>query len=174
MSRAQTLSAAQLKAVDKNVKLSATDLESLRKAQKEVEAVILFEPKATAPYLVAGRIAEALEDPLRAEERYRQACANVDQDSDPEQRKLNYLDGAEAGFRLCSILVARNQMSEAKPFADDIVRIVPNAPHYHVVRAQIVFQLGDKKEALKELSTALTLDPENDLARSLRAFMSKK
>jgi tetratricopeptide (TPR) repeat protein len=171
MLRVRDLTSAQLQAVDSGIKLTPTDREKLKQGLQEVRAVADFEPRATAPFLVAGRIADAIEDPLLAERFYRQACANVDQDRDPEQRKVNYLDGAEAGYRLCDILLARRQAKEAKPFADDIVRVVPNAPHYRVARAEVLFQLGDVKGARAELTEALKLDPKLPRARLFSSFM---
>jgi tetratricopeptide (TPR) repeat protein len=155
--------------IDRGEPLSSFDQEDLKKALRLYEGMLAYIPTKPLPNFTAGQICDSLGDHEAAIKRYQSyldATANEDSDESRVTR-------ADAHFLIAEACVKTQNYNKALDQANEALKAYPGNVTYLVARADAYTQLGKRKEALDDLSDALTKDPENKRAMVLYHFLNQ-
>jgi len=126
-------------------------------AQKQLMAIVEKNPKEGRAWLLLGNTHEKKGDLDQAEVAYRQASYLKEPDADSALRQINssriqpYMKQAEDAINEKNWVAAASSLREAASLA-------PNLPIVHRKLSEVLRQLGDNKEADRELKKATELD----------------
>jgi tetratricopeptide (TPR) repeat protein len=166
--QAQKLSQTALEKFSRDEPLTEDDLKNLREAGALLQGIINYEPGVVHPYVGAGLIYRALGAGDKAETLFTRAVNNGRILAD-EQSKLSV---AEAHYNLALIQIERRNYSQAVEEANQAIEAVPNSPNYLSARASAYIQLKKKREAMRDIRTALQLDPNHKRSLGLKKLLT--
>ena len=72
--------------------------------------------------------------------------------------------GAEYLWALAEVEYSTGSMDEALSLIDRVIEKDPIEPKYHLLRGQLLFELGRSEDARKALDRAIDLDLEGDVS----------
>jgi tetratricopeptide (TPR) repeat protein len=166
---AEQLSKDALPKKDADQDLTETDRSNLRKALRLYEGMSAYLTTNPLPSFTAGQIYQVLGDQQTALTRFQQyldATAKGDSDAAKVTRADAHYLRSVSFFKLKDYKSAIDEVDVA-------LAAFPGTPGYLIQRASTYTQLGKKKEALDDLSDALSADPQNRRAQGLYKFLSK-
>jgi tetratricopeptide (TPR) repeat protein len=162
-----------LESFGETVELSETQRTDVEKAYKIYDAMFRFSPLAVEPPFQAGRCAYLLGDLREAEDLITQSIYNAEQgikqnaqSSDKSTIKNIQLTMAEAQYSLGLVYIKAELYEKAVGALDAAIQTVPNSPAYLAARGSAFIQLKKLPEAMRDVATALALDPKH--ARSIQ------
>jgi len=177
--KAKDLVEKPLERYDSGETLTAAELSALEEGAKLYEAANRFRPTDVMPYFMAGKTYQALGENEVAEERSRQAIYNgqaslesMRSTGDPKQISAIQLTLADAHYIRSMALFGMKDFDGARDEADQATRMNPNAPAYHVAAARAYLELRQLPTASAEIKIALSLDPNNKLAKQLAKLIN--
>lgn len=159
---------------DRDELLTEEDKANLEKALKSYELMGLYKPAALEPAFQAGRIHFALGRPEDAELILNQAVLNGDSImQNPDNRanttvlEATRLTLAEARYVRSLVFQQLGEFEKARFDANYAVNEVPNSPNYLVARASTNLELKNVPDAIRDVRSALKLEPEHRRAIQL-------
>ncbi|HEY0867711.1 MAG TPA: tetratricopeptide repeat protein [Fimbriimonas sp.] len=148
--------------------VSEADRKELESFHPRLERLLRYRQDSIAAAFLAGKVNLVLGNHLTAEKWLQQAVRNAE----PRQHNLDVADTRLEAYRLLSVLyLNQNEYDQAFKAADAAVKGRPNNPEHRIARASALVQLNRTEEARKDLQAALQLDPANERARGLIAFL---
>ncbi|MDX2065690.1 MAG: hypothetical protein SFX74_08120 [Fimbriimonadaceae bacterium] len=145
----------------------------VEQAYKLYDAMFRYNPVAVEPPFQAGRCAYLLGDLREAEDLITQSIYNSEQglkqnaqSSDKTTVRNIQLTRAEAQYSLGLVYIQAELYEKAVGEFDAAIETVPNSPAYLAGRASALIQLRKLPEAMRDVATALALDPKH--TRSLQ------
>lgn len=169
LAKAEELSKVPLQKIANDEELAPSDKQALTEASVQFQALVDFEPGQFAPYLALGMIYRALGNLESAERNLRQCLNNIPASDDPSIVATK----AEAHYQLSKVLFDNADYQGAGREAELALQLDQENPNYFVGRASALAQLEKKKEALKDLDSALKLDPNHKRARGLKKLLTQ-
>ena len=168
LQEADTLVRKPFETADAGGDLTDEDRKNLRQAVKLFDAMNAFQPRKLGPYLGAGKAYALLGEYDLAETRLRQLISNVPiyEDNDAGRRAA-----LEAKYVLSQIRFRQGKMQEAYDLADEVVKVIPDAPNYLIARASAAIELRKLDQAKADVANTLQLDPGHPRAKQLATLL---
>ena len=157
----------------KNDSASITPKEQtdLRKAAVKIQALIGFKPDIYGNYFIAGKIAYLLEDYPTAINDFNECVIRpwpIHSDKDYYIQTLS-----EARYLASRSLFNVGRFQDAADQAAIAVRFEPKSVEYRLAEARAEIQLHHDHTAIGILNDVLKMDPGNEEARKLLAFVKR-
>ena len=148
---------------------------TLRKAVTLYDKMSAFTPAISPLFFASGKIHHILGEDDIAEEKYRQCMLTFYNDAAtrPQFAKGIRLTGAEASYRLATMLVKGVNKQAAFEASDVAVYYMKESSAYYTVRAEALIGLGNVKAARADLQEAIRLLPSNPEPRRLLESLPK-
>jgi tetratricopeptide (TPR) repeat protein len=153
--------------VDRGEKLTADDLQQLKKAEVLYERLGYFEPKTTGIGFAIGRIDVCFGEIGKAEDEFKQTIFNSKLDDNKKQGPAEESLVGETHYFLAECYEEQNVWPSALDESNQAIVINPDRPNYFYVRARAEVQLKQVPEADADLKKALDMDPTNEPAMTL-------
>jgi tetratricopeptide (TPR) repeat protein len=171
LERARGLSEAHMAKFDAGEALTEAEKADLRKASKLFEGLVGFEPRRYQPHFGLGKIEFTLGNREKALRHLQQAVLSAPRDL--ENNELARLTVAEARYLSSLLYFEFEDWPRARDEGRAAYVLVPQSSLYATAWAAAEMQLGEEDEAIRILRIALLIDPENERAQQLLAFLEQ-
>ena len=147
----------------------------LREAVTLYDKMSAFTPAISPLFFASAKIHHILGEDDIAEEKYRQCMLTFYNDAAarPQFAKGIRITGAEASYRLATMLVKEPNKQSAFEASDVAICYIKTSSAYYNVRAEALIGLGNVKAARADLEEAIRLVPSNPEPRRLLETLSK-
>jgi tetratricopeptide (TPR) repeat protein len=156
--------------IDNQDELTEKDVTDLRESLRIIKGMIRFNPRSFSLYQQAGTIHLALDEPEAAVDQLMQFQQYIPNDLDPTLKPLVTL----GFFRFSEALFRVQRYEDAELAINRTLQDAPEEPKFLVQRATIRIQLGQLKEAERDLRKALAIDPRVPRGRDLLKFLTER
>lgn len=155
--------------------LTPADAEKLKEATRLIDSLSRYKPTNLVTYLYAGKAYRILGDTVPAKERFLQVIANRDFDNSDAGKAIV----AEAQYEASQILLLSDKtakeyaadLNKAFELADAAAKAYPNSAIYLAARASVEIQTNKTENAVKDIASALIIDPTCRQALQLKRLM---
>ncbi len=160
---AQKLSQAHIEAFRNGEELDERAKSELKRARVLFQALLEYNSQNVAPVFGAAEIDNALGDLDSAARNYRQTINLMP--ANPSNSVIALV--AEAHNQLANILILQNKYRDADVEASAAIQLVPNHAPYLATLASAKVQEGEKADAFRLCTKALSIDSTNSRASDI-------